>query len=171
MAKFHDERVRMLDGDVEAESHQQHVLVADQLLRLLSVQLGAAVDGGARVRGILTFLQARLHHLDDVIEFARLLFDFSRQKEGSRGDRVPMKVGERVKTVEAMHVDDGRVYAQLSHLQALTHVLDEVGRLLALRQFFVGVDAASAARRVLQFLLREVPTFVALRHGWVKRFG
>lgn len=37
VTEFHDKRVRMLDGYVEAERHKQHVLVADQLLRLLGV--------------------------------------------------------------------------------------------------------------------------------------
>lgn len=82
-----------------------------------------------------------------------------------------MEVRERVETVKSVHVDDGRVYTQLGHLQALAHVLNEVGRLLPLRQLLVGVDAAPAARRVLQLLLCEIPTFVVLRHDGGSVFG
>ncbi len=154
VAELDDERVRMLDGDVEAQGHQQDILVADQFLRLLGVHLRAAV--GVR----LAFLQAHLRHLDDVLELTGLLFDLGGQEEGGRGDRVTVEQRERVKTVETVHVDDGGVDAQLGDLQSLAHVLYEVGRLLALRKLLVRVDAATSARRVFELLFGKVPSFV-----------
>ena len=51
---------------------------------------------------------------DDVLQLPGLLLDFGGQEEGARGDGVAEKLGERVEHVEAVHVHDSCVDAQLS---------------------------------------------------------
>lgn len=70
MARLDDVRVRVVDGHVEAERLQQHVLVEHQILGLLGVALFERI-------GRLE-LQADVHHLDDVLELARLLLDLGK---------------------------------------------------------------------------------------------
>lgn len=43
------------------------------------------------------------------------------------------------------------------HIETLSHVLDEVGRLLAVRQLFIRFHSAAAARRVLQLFSSKEP--------------
>lgn len=43
------------------------------------------------------------------------------------------------------------------HIETLPHVLDEVGRLLAMRQLFIRFHSAAAARRVLQLFSSKEP--------------
>lgn len=97
-----------------------------------------------------------------------------------------MELRERVERVEPVHVDDRRVDAQLRseaassqgktehaerrrairnmrkriHLQALAHVLDEVGGLLAVGELLVGVEAAHSARRLGELFAREIPSLL-----------
>lgn len=149
MARLDDVRVRMVDGDVEAERLQQHVLVEHQILGLLGVAL---LERIGRLE-----LQADVHHLDDVLELARLLLDLSGEKECCRGDAVPMELREGMERVEPVHVHDGGVDAELGYLQPLAHVLDEVGGPLPVHQLLVGVHAAPSTGRVGQLLRRKVP--------------
>lgn len=95
-------RVRVVDGHVEAQRLQQHVLVEDEVLRLLQV----------RVLGDV-LVQARVHHLDHVLQLARLLLDLGRQEQAGRCDAVPVEMRERVEGIEPVHVHDGRVDAEL----------------------------------------------------------
>ena len=69
-------------------------------------------------------------YLNNVLQLPGLLLDLGGQEQGRSGHRVPVEPGEAVEHVEALHVDDGRVDAELCDLQPLAHVLDEVGRLL-----------------------------------------
>lgn len=55
----------------------------------------------------------------DVVQFARLFLDLGGEEEGGARYRVPWEVGERVEHVEAVHVDNGRVDAQLRSELAL----------------------------------------------------
>lgn len=68
MARFHNVRMRMIDGHIEAERLQQNVLVEDQIVGVLIVE--RRIDFGE-----FLILQRKLH-LDDGLDFARLLFDF-----------------------------------------------------------------------------------------------
>lgn len=104
MAGLHHVRVRMVDGHIEAERLQQHILVEHQVLRLLLEcgrtdfrALGDALRGEQR--------------LDDGLDLARLFLDFGRQEQAGRCNAGAMEYLERVEHVEPMHVHDGRVDA------------------------------------------------------------
>lgn len=103
MTGFHHMRVRMVDGHVEAERLQQHILVEHQILRLLGVALAQ------RVRRFQP--QTDVYHLDDVLQLARLLFDLCREKKCRRSYTVSMEISKGVKCVEPVHVNDGCVDA------------------------------------------------------------
>lgn len=57
----------------------------------------------------------------------------------------PGRVGRRAATRKRIHIE------------TLPHVLDEVGRLLAMRQLFIRFHSAAAARRVLQLFPSKEP--------------
>lgn len=57
----------------------------------------------------------------------------------------PGRVGRRAATRKRIHIE------------TLPHVLDEVGRLLAMRQLFIRFHSAAAARRVLQLFSSKEP--------------
>lgn len=57
----------------------------------------------------------------------------------------PGRVGRRAATRKRIHI------------KTLPHVLDEVGRLLAMRQLFIRFHSAAAARRVLQLFSSKEP--------------
>lgn len=59
----------------------------------------------------LLWILAEMHDSYDVLQFSRLLLDFGRQEYGGGRYRLPRKVGERVKYVETMHVNDRRIDA------------------------------------------------------------
>lgn len=69
MAGFDDVRVRMVDGDIETERLQQHILVEHQILSLLGVALFEWIGR--------FHTQTYVNHLDDVLELPGLLFDLS----------------------------------------------------------------------------------------------
>lgn len=52
-------------------------------------------------------------HFDDMFQFPGLLLHLGSQEEGGWCDGIPVKAGEWVKHVEAMHVHDGGVDGQL----------------------------------------------------------
>lgn len=58
-------------------------------------------------------VEADVRHFDDVLQLPGLLLHLGGQEERRRGHRVAVEAGERVKHVEALHVHDGRVDAQL----------------------------------------------------------
>lgn len=138
VATADDVRVRVIDAHVEAERLEEDVLVHDEVGRLLEVLLRADVQ-----RLVLVVLhEAELRHFDDVLELPRLLLHLAREEERRRRHVVPVEVGEGVKDEEAVHVDHGRVDAQLVHVEPLPHVLDQVGRLLPARELLGRVIAA-----------------------------
>lgn len=104
MARFDHVRVRMIDGHIEAERLQQHILVEHQVLRLLLER------GGADLRALGDALGGK-QRLDDGLDLARLLLDFGRQKQAGRRNAGAVKHLERMKHVEPVHVHDGRVDA------------------------------------------------------------
>lgn len=61
----------------------------------------------------LVAVQAEVRHLDDVLELPGLLFHFGCQKEGGRGDGVPVELAEAVEHVEPLHVHDRGIDTQL----------------------------------------------------------
>lgn len=67
MACFDDVRVRMVDGNIEPECLQQHVLVEHQILSLLGVAFFGWIG---RLHA-----QTYVHHFDDVLELSWLFFD------------------------------------------------------------------------------------------------
>jgi hypothetical protein len=50
-------------------------------------------------------------NFDNMLQFSGLFFNFGRQEKSRRGDRIPVEPGERVKHVEALHIDDRRIDA------------------------------------------------------------
>jgi len=71
-----------------------------------------------------------------------------------------------MKHVEPLHVDDGRVDAELSHLQSLAHVLDEVRSLLAVALLLVRGDGGPPRGGGGQLFLGKIPSFAATsRHS------
>jgi len=159
LAGAHHMRVRMIDGHIETQRLQQHVLVEDKLLG----EFGVVLLGGRR--------QALVGSPDNVLQLPRLLLHLGGQEEASRRHGVPVKVSERVEGVEAMHIHDGRVDAQLGDLQTLAHLLDQVGGHLAVLQLVVSLDAASATGRVDQLIVAEVPDLVLLERQVVVGAG
>lgn len=67
VTRLDDVRVRMVDGHVEAQRLQKHVLVEDKVLRLFQVRVPGDV--------LRTRVQARVHNLDHVLQLPRLLLD------------------------------------------------------------------------------------------------
>jgi len=150
LAGAHHMRVRMIDGHIEAQRLQEHVLVEHKLLG----EFGVILLGGRR--------QALVGGPNNMLQLPRLLFYLGGQEEARRRHGVAMKVGEGVKGVEPMHVHNGRVDAQLGHLQTLTHFLYQIGGHLAVLQLIVALDAASSAWRIGQLIVAEVPDLVLL---------
>lgn len=144
MTTSDDVSVRVIDADIESQSLEEDVLVHDEIRRLLQVLLGAGVD-----RLMMILHQTQLRHFDHVLELPWLLFDFGRKEKGRGCHCVPMKMGERVKNKETVHVYHSRVDAQLIHMQTLAHILDQVGRLLPAGELFRSVIAVTAGRCAL----------------------
>jgi len=71
---------------------------------------------------------------------AKVIWYLSCKEQGSRCYGVSVEFSEGVEHVEPLHVDDGRVDAELSHLQSLAHILDKVGGLLAVALLLVRGD-------------------------------
>lgn len=71
VTRLDDVGVRMVDGHVEAERLQEHVLVEDEVLRLFQVRVPGDV---LRAR-----VQTRVHHLDHVLQLPGLLLDLTGQ--------------------------------------------------------------------------------------------
>lgn len=67
MACFDDMRMRMVDGNIETECLQQHILVEHQILSLLSVVFFQWIG---RLHA-----QTYVYHFDDVLEFTWLFLD------------------------------------------------------------------------------------------------
>jgi hypothetical protein len=73
---------------------------------------------------------------------------------------------EGMEHVESMHVHDSRVDSQLSDLQSLANILNEIGTVLPVTQFFLLIDAIFKGRRIAKLFFREIPAVQSVfRHS------
>lgn len=83
---------------------------------------------------------------------------FSEIKRRQRERRhVPETLGPVTRRARPGRVGRRAATRKRIHIETLPHVLDEVGRLLAMRQLFIRFHSAAAARRVLQLFSSKEP--------------